>query len=116
MGWKLVRDSNEEWCRAHGVSGHWRTSPDPAGALLKKIFEEAGEYAEQRDPAELYDLLDVVQALIGLHDPFGEFAARHRAKAAEMGNFARFAEWCPVPCPEVEAITATLAGEAGNDG
>jgi predicted house-cleaning noncanonical NTP pyrophosphatase (MazG superfamily) len=97
MGWKLVRDRNEEWCRAHGVSGQWRASPHPASALLKKIFEEAGEYAEHRDLAELFDLLDVVETLIRLADPAGEHAARHREKVAEMGGFEHFTEWCPVP-------------------
>jgi predicted house-cleaning noncanonical NTP pyrophosphatase (MazG superfamily) len=97
MGWKLVRDRNEEYCRAHGVSGEWRTSPDPRSALLKKIFEEAGEYAERRDPAELYDLIDVVRSLIRLEDPTGEVSAGHHAKVADMGGFARLIEWCPVP-------------------
>ena len=49
MGCKLVRDGNEAWCRAHGVSGEWRISPDLRSALLRKVFEEAGEYAEHRD-------------------------------------------------------------------
>jgi len=98
MGWKLVRDRNEEWCRANGVSGQWRTSPDPRSALLKKIFEEAGEYAEHRDPAELYDLLEVVEALIDLEDPDGgKFARAHGAKVREMGSFGQLIEWCPVP-------------------
>ena len=97
MGWKIVRDRNEEWCRAHGVSGQWRTSPDPQSALLKKILEEAGEYAQQRDPAELYDLLDVVRALIALRDPEGFFVGWHQDKVAEMGGFTRHVEWCPVP-------------------
>jgi predicted house-cleaning noncanonical NTP pyrophosphatase (MazG superfamily) len=100
MGFKLVRDGNEAWCRAHGVSGRWRASPDPRSSLLRKIFEEAGEYAEARDPAELFDLLDVVQALIDLDDPEGKVNARHRVKVAEMGGFSRFAEWCPVPAAE----------------
>ena len=102
MGWKLVRDRNEVWCRANGVSGQWRTSPDPQAALRKKIFEEAGEYAEHCDPAELYDLLDVVLALARLEDPAGDYARQHMAKITEMGGFARFAEWCPVP-PQTEA-------------
>ena len=97
MGWKLVRDRNEEWCRANGVSGQWRTSPDPQAALRKKIFEEAGEYAEHCDPAELYDLLDVIRALIRLADPSGEYGHHHGTKIAEMGGFDRFTEWCPVP-------------------
>ena len=102
MGWKLVRDRNEVWCRANGVSGQWRTSPDPRAALRKKIFEEAGEYAEHCDPAELYDLLDVVLALARLEDPAGDYARQHRAKITEMGGFDRFTEWCPVP-PQAEA-------------
>lgn len=97
MGWKLVRDHNEIWCRLNRVSGQWRIAPDPRSALLRKIFEEAGEYAEHRDPAELFDLLDVVQALIGLEDPQGRLAEAHRAKIAEMGGFGNFTEWTPVP-------------------
>jgi predicted house-cleaning noncanonical NTP pyrophosphatase (MazG superfamily) len=65
MGWKLVRDRNLEWCRAHGVSGQWRTAEDPLGAIRRKLFEEAGEYAECWEAGELYDLLDVIQAAIG---------------------------------------------------
>lgn len=105
MGFKLVRDGNEAWCRAHGVSGEWRISPDPRSALLRKVFEEAGEYAEHRDPAELFDLLDVVLALITLDDPGGEFSAGHRVKVAKMGGFDRFIEWCPVPELAAEKIT-----------
>ena len=102
MGWKLVRDRNEEWCRANGVSGQWRTAPDPAAALLRKVFEEAGEYAEHTDPAELYDLLDVVQVAISLGDPDGRFAAAHEAKVAAMGGFSHFAEWTPVPAASAD--------------
>ena len=97
MGWKLVRDKNEEWCRANGVSGQWRISSDPAAALGRKIFEEAAEYAEQHDPAELYDLLEVVQALISVADPCGRHAAVHQAKTAALGGFTKFIEWTPVP-------------------
>ena len=117
MGFKLVRDKNEQWCRAHGVSGQWRTAPDPRNALLRKTFEEAGEYAEALDPAELYDLLDVVQAAIGLADPDGRFAAAHAAKVAEMGGFTRFVEWCPVPAeftdwsPSPSGVTGKEAGD-----
>ena len=97
MSWKLVRDKNEAWCRAHGVSGRWRTSPDPLHALIRKVFEEGGEYAEYLDAAELYDLLDVVQALIPLADPDGIVALGHNRKVAELGGFTQFIEWNPVP-------------------
>lgn len=97
MGWKLVRDGNEAWCRSHFVSGQWRKSPDPESALLKKIFEEAGEYAENRDAAKLYDLLDVVQRLIDINDPDGDLNAKHRAKVHELGGFELLVEWTPLP-------------------
>jgi predicted house-cleaning noncanonical NTP pyrophosphatase (MazG superfamily) len=97
MGWKLVRDNNEDWCRAHGVSGQWRVAPDPLSALLRKVFEEAGEYAERRDPAELYDLADVLDRLIILADPDGVAHRAHAAKLIEMGGFGELIEWTPVP-------------------
>jgi predicted house-cleaning noncanonical NTP pyrophosphatase (MazG superfamily) len=97
MGWKLVRDGNEAWCRVHGVSGQWRMSPDPGASLRRKIFEEAGEYAEHCDPGELYDLLDVVQALIDLEDPDLKAHYAHQVKVVKMGGFTQFAEWTPVP-------------------
>lgn len=97
MGWKLVRDRNEEWCRANGVSGQWRTAPDPAAALRRKIGEEYLEYIEGNDPAELYDLLDTVQALIALEDPDCFYLATHRVKVKEMGGFGQRVEWSPVP-------------------
>lgn len=97
MGWKLVRDRNEEWCRANGVSGQWRTSPNPAAALRRKVFEEAAEYAEQLDVGELYDLLDVVLALLKLEDPYDKAYRAHALKEAELGGFRRFIEWTPVP-------------------
>jgi predicted house-cleaning noncanonical NTP pyrophosphatase (MazG superfamily) len=97
VGFKLVRDRNEEWCRAHGVSGQWRVSPDPAAALRRKLLEEALEYAEHDDPAELYDVLDVVQALIDLADPDETAAMAHDRKVAKFGRFDKFIEWSPVP-------------------
>lgn len=149
MSYKIVRDKNEAWCREHGVPGQWRRSPHPGVALLRKIFEELGEYAEHRDPAELHDLRDVVRRLIALVDPDGaakrahrsrivkpdllvlaakagayaEFrdpaelydlldmvlrlldlvdpvahsAWAHRRKVAQMGGFENLVEWCPVP-------------------
>lgn len=58
MGWKMVRDGNEAWCRDHGVSGQWRTSPGPAASLRRKIFEEAGD--EPDLTAELADAERIV--------------------------------------------------------
>jgi predicted house-cleaning noncanonical NTP pyrophosphatase (MazG superfamily) len=90
MSWKIVRDHNEPWCRAHGVSGQWRTSPDPVSALLRKLYEEAGEYAEHWDPAELYDLADVLDRLILLADP--DFAALQPGRTVCLWSQAPFGQ------------------------
>ncbi len=96
MGWKIVRNSNEFYLKEH-VSGQWRTSPDPIGALVKKLGEEYGEFAENRDPGELYDLLDVLHELIELLDPDMKTEKIHREKFAKMGGFSAHREWHPNP-------------------
>lgn len=101
MGWKLVRDGNREFAEAHGLQGTWRVSPDPQRALLKNLFEEAGEFAEHMHPSELYDLGDVVAELICLEDPHGEWKARHDRKVALFGLFSGHMEWNPFPDPAV---------------
>jgi predicted house-cleaning noncanonical NTP pyrophosphatase (MazG superfamily) len=89
MGWKIVRDLNEKWCRANGVSGQWRVSPDPVSALVRKVGEEYLEYIQHFDPAELFDLRDVLHTLHALTDPAGspgrEFA-ESAACAWEIGE------------------------------
>lgn len=104
MGWKIVRDGNEAWGRAHGVSGQWRGSPHPKTALLKKIFEEAGEYAESLDPEELYDLRDVIDRLVYLVDADGSAWKRHVEKAARLGMFNALVEWTPVPKDVIDEV------------
>lgn len=115
MGWKLVRDFNEAWCRAHGVSGQWRTAPDPLSALLRKAFEEAGEYAEHREVAELFDLRDVVDRLISLADPHGAAEQAHADKITEMGLFEQLIEWCPVPAPIETGPLCRDSGQGDGD-
>jgi predicted house-cleaning noncanonical NTP pyrophosphatase (MazG superfamily) len=100
MGWKIVRDDDEKLARAAGVSGVWRPAANAVHGLLKKIFEEAGEYAEHLDPAELYDLLDVVEALIDRVDPAGKHAAAHAEKVTLKGAFSKGIEWSPNPNPD----------------
>lgn len=97
MSWKIVRDDVAEWAKAHGVSGQWRPCATPVSSLRKKIFEEAGEYAEDLSPDELYDLRDVVNRLIELVDPDGRAADRHLSKVARIGGFINLIEWNPVP-------------------
>lgn len=93
MRWKLVRDRNQEYCQPRGVTGKWRTSPDPVGALTAKLGEEYGEFTADRDPAELFDVLDVVRELIFILDPLHEARERHQAKVALMGKFSKHLEW-----------------------
>jgi predicted house-cleaning noncanonical NTP pyrophosphatase (MazG superfamily) len=96
MGWKLVRDRHKEHLQGK-VSGAWRVSPDPVGALVAKLGEEYGEFAPDRDPAELYDLLDAIMELRVLLDPLREYRDRHFAKRKLMGAFSRHLEWHPDP-------------------
>jgi predicted house-cleaning noncanonical NTP pyrophosphatase (MazG superfamily) len=86
VGWKLVRDRNEGWCRAHGVSGQWRVSADPRRALHRKMFEEAAEYFEHHDPAELFDLLDAIQALAVLPGPRSDMGVLLHAVGVLIGT------------------------------
>ena len=97
MGYKLVRNGQRQWCLDHGVSGTWRTSSDPVASRRAKIFEEGGEVVKEGDPAELYDLLDVVLALVDQVDPAGIWARRHVLKVQQLGTFSEFIEWSPVP-------------------
>ncbi len=48
MGWKMVRDNNETWCRAHGVSGTWRTAgPEEAARALRRKLGELRDFADR---------------------------------------------------------------------
>lgn len=98
MGYKIVRDRHEEWAREYGVSGTWRRSPDPRRALARKLAEEALEYGEQLDPAELGDVLDVVEAIV-LSLGTATYEAvetRRMEKLRTLGGFSDL-EWSPVP-------------------
>jgi len=100
MGWKLVRNSNQKHLQEF-ISGEWRVSPDPIGALVKKLGEEYGEFAEDRDPGELYDVLDVLKELVHLLDEHGEASRVHERKLARMGDFSDHIEWHPNPHVEL---------------
>jgi predicted house-cleaning noncanonical NTP pyrophosphatase (MazG superfamily) len=79
------------------ISGQWRTSPDPVSALTEKLGEEYGEFCAQRDPAELFDLLDVIMELRVLLDPLREHGNAHFRKRERLGGFSRHQEWHPDP-------------------
>jgi len=99
MGWKLVRDHTENTARGLGVSGTWRKAgpEEIVPALIAKLFEETGEFVQGADVAELYDLLDVVQALRDRLDPAGGANISHAAKVAKLGGFAEGVMWHPIP-------------------
>ena len=100
MGWKIVRDKDPEVCQALGVSGEWRLSADPIAGLTKKLFEEAAEFAENRDPEELYDLEEVILELRQRLDPENVAWKRYLPKVVERGGFSKAIEWCPVPAKD----------------
>jgi predicted house-cleaning noncanonical NTP pyrophosphatase (MazG superfamily) len=96
MGYKMVRDNHQKVLEGQ-ISGTWRIAPDPVSSLVKKLGEEYSELAEDRDPAELYDIEDVLEELMVLLDPHGEAARQHEVKAARMGRFDNHVEWHPNP-------------------
>ena len=96
MGWKIVRDRQQEKLEGH-INGQWRISPDPVSALTKKLGEEYGEFAENRDPEELYDLIDVIHELLNLLDEEGAAEHEHSIKTSHAGFFHNHLEWHPNP-------------------
>ena len=96
MGWKIVRDNHQK-ILGERISGCWRASLDPVSSLVKKLGEEYSELAENRDPAELYDIWDVLNELAELLDPDAEAARKHEVKRERMGGFSEHLEWHPNP-------------------
>lgn len=62
---KLIRDRIPEIIAANGQSAEIRILSDAeyTAALEKKLTEEVAEYLESKEPMELADILEVVQAL-----------------------------------------------------
>ncbi|HEX2312854.1 MAG TPA: NUDIX domain-containing protein [Thermomonospora sp.] len=87
---KLVRDRIPEIIEAAGGHPETRTADEAEylAALRAKLYEEAGEYVADGDPAELADVLEVVRALASAHgmDP-AELERLRAEKAAERGGF-----------------------------
>ena len=65
---KLVRDGIPDLVRSDGDEPHVRRLNDEQfeGALYKKLVEEATEFRDSGDIAELADLLEVVRAICKL--------------------------------------------------
>jgi predicted house-cleaning noncanonical NTP pyrophosphatase (MazG superfamily) len=96
MTGKLVRDLIPDIIRATGATPITRTaSPaEYADALRAKLTEEAGEYLDGGDPAELADILEAVLALAALDGITPETLERMRAaKARDRGAFTRRVIW-----------------------
>lgn len=97
MGWKPVRDRNQEVVTKWGVVGSWEKVDDITWikALGRKLVEEATEFTENYDPDELWDLYDVLEELIRLHPSICD--GRRTTKMQEMGGFRDRIMYTPVP-------------------
>ena len=62
---KLIRDRIPEIIAANGQTAEIRvlTDEEYAAALERKLTEEVAEYLESKEPTELADIAEVVQAL-----------------------------------------------------
>lgn len=85
---KLVRDRIPDVVRADGETPIVRPVDDDEYEryLAAKLIEEAGEFREARDPAELADVIEVVEALLAATDR-DEVERLRAEKAAERGRF-----------------------------
>ena len=89
---KLIRDRIPEIITANGQNANIRVLSDEeyAAALEKKLTEEIGEYLESKEPVELADVLEVVQALAEQHGvSFDELLAIKAEKQRKNGAFKK---------------------------
>lgn len=87
---KLVRDDIPEIIEANGERPvvHTAGEEEYERRLLAKLDEEVTEYREDREIAELADVLEVVHALREHHGVSREaLEERREEKAAERGRF-----------------------------
>lgn len=87
---KLVRDRIPEVIRENDERPvtHVAEGPEYRERLREKLCEEAAEFRESADPAELADVLEVVAAIRDAEDFGNEELDRLReAKADERGRF-----------------------------
>ncbi len=89
---KLVRDKIPEIIKADGLKANIRPLNDKEylKELIKKLQEEAKEFAEDTSVEELADLKELLTALreaMGIHA--GELEDVRRKKAAERGRFKK---------------------------
>ncbi|WP_049927522.1 nucleoside triphosphate pyrophosphohydrolase [Halopiger goleimassiliensis] len=88
---KLVRDEIPAIIEENGETPVVRTASDDdeyAAYLVEKLREEVTEYAEDRSPEELADILEVVRAIREFEGlTADELEALRAEKAAERGGF-----------------------------
>ena len=85
---KLVRDKIPEILDGKGVPYEKRiASPEEyKEELIKKLAEEVGEFSEAGDPAELADVLEVIEALRKLPE-YADVETLRLQKREERGGF-----------------------------
>lgn len=95
MSWELIRDFEHE-----GENGRekLRISPDPEGSLtarLVKVVTEFERTVNSPDPnvERLYDARDVLNELLWMADPHGDWEMRHAATVAVHGLYNRHLEY-----------------------
>jgi predicted house-cleaning noncanonical NTP pyrophosphatase (MazG superfamily) len=88
---KLVRDRIPDLILSTGRRPETRVAErgEYTSLLRAKLYEEAGEYMESGDPAELADVLEVVYALAALHGLTpADLEASRSAKHTTRGGFS----------------------------
>lgn len=89
---KLIRDRIPEIIAATGKTAQIRVLSDEeyADALERKLTEEVSEYLESKEPMELADVLEVIEALAeNAGIPFEELLAIKAEKRRTNGAFQK---------------------------
>ena len=89
---KLIRDRIPEIIAATGKTAQIRVLSDEeyADALERKLTEEVSEYLESKEPMELADILQVIEALAeNAGVSFDELLTMKAAKQRANGAFRR---------------------------
>ncbi|MBU2220972.1 nucleoside triphosphate pyrophosphohydrolase [Patescibacteria group bacterium] len=87
---KLVRDNIPDILDSRGVpyTKHIANEAEYKQELIKKLLEEAGEFAEATSVVELADVLEVVMALQALPE-YTDLERVRAEKRAERGAFEK---------------------------
>lgn len=87
---KLVRDGIPEKLDKKGISYKKRIASDTEykDELVRKLVEEANEFAEARSVEELADVMEVVEALKTLKE-FENAEEARKTKKIERGGFEK---------------------------